>query len=969
MYNEWWGFDYRDHNEPVSGTEIQPWLKNNPENGNYSSENENPSPEISDRSNELSSISPDDIANLHFWWYIPEYTKNENLISTLNNYSEWNDSIEWLLAQNREVQLLLSEIIYDYKNYIWTDKDQLRAMIQNENLHINEDQSKMIESIYQYMLDNDSMQGFENFIINNGISIIKDYLATHIDHWGFKYLSKNEIKVRLKTGRFMDLYKWYKEKHTESSDALSRLESELTELNNVSSYVKNKIDNDIHKFLDKEIWENELVQNLENFLQNAKSSEKLKDFMQDKNKDGIIWLIRNSLKEYARLINISEKVPRLVRTGDDVFDMQLRSYLYLYWRITQPEKFTQDKWLNDVELWEILKAILTVDWQIKDDWKNKYVATERAQQRAKLEYDIQKRKETRARINEVQSRGPIFEQQRITTNMESSSVDIQHASWVEIAQDKWLWSQIIGFDRRAINPEIQNLNLQRGALMAAWAEFVRENQNVLSNYVNLQGISRFFIIWNNSVNFNFNEWENFKSKWSIDHPDSDTSELNEVERVLQSFPHKYNEKLRRGWEFINEKMDQAHETVKDYAIGAIIDNVKDMFQNIINTNNTWNYMSWFEFDWKDSAKIENNCLFLSWKFNWEVLNIKYDLNTWKIYMNSFVNESPTKIVIWGTNPEYEVWELKNFGDILDDFYKSPTESMNNSVFSNIRAPSTPRGNNWLQRGEQQESSTPQPQIRNRMSEIRDRIKKEHKIKFQRMCWTKLDEIGWNIKYQVETKNTQNSTVSNLMKTLHIDTTSKSIDLDKNTDLYNTIQIICNSNAETINNFSLYMQKLTPYLWLNWWSFSDHQDKNNEFSKKIFDWNNNDNEGDSMISYVRAKSWNYDEEIRKFDKDTQHFDAQNNFWILDIIKDKFITWWEPEWKLSNEKIKEFDEKLFWEIEFNDKINDSEQFEENEWEENISESNPTDFSDSQASKSDEDLARDQADEYLDQALLSA
>jgi hypothetical protein len=52
--------------------------------------------------------------------------------------------------------------------------------------------------------------------------------------------------------------------------------------------------------------------------------------MQNKNKDGIVWLIRNSLKEYARLINISEKVPRLVRTGDDVFDMQLRSYLYLY---------------------------------------------------------------------------------------------------------------------------------------------------------------------------------------------------------------------------------------------------------------------------------------------------------------------------------------------------------------------------------------------------------------------------------------------------------------------------------------------------------------------------------------------------------------------------------------------------------------------------------------------------------------
>lgn len=871
--------------------------------------------EPSVNTSDFSSISPDEIVNVNFWWDIYEHNKNKNLMSKLDSNSEWNSSIEWLLAQNEHVQLLLSEIISDYKKYIWKDKNQLKSLIKNENLHITEDQSEMIESMYQYMLDNDSMQWFENFIVHNGISIIKSYLSTHIDNWKFKYLSKNEIKVRLKIGRFMDLYKWYREKHVEDSEALSKLETELAAINNVGSYVKNTIDNNIHKCLDKEIWEDWLVDNLEDFLQNVKNNERLQDFIQGKNKDGIIWLIRNSLKEYSRLINISEKTPKLVKTGDDVFDMQLRSYLYLYGRITQPDKFTKEKWLtiekrlNDVELWKILNAILITDWVIKDDWNNKYLESEQNLRKSQIIKDAERRKESRRKINSMQNINQKIEWWPVQEK--NKTLDIQNASWVEISQSEDLWNQISGFDRKDKQSGTSDLHLRRPVLMETWKSFIIENQGVLSKYLNIDDIVKFFNVWENGVNFNNDEWENFKKKRITGNPNGDISELDIIESRLQSFPNEYESNLEKAENIINDKKDQAHETIKNYAIGAVIDNIKDMFQNIIDTNNTWYFMKWFEFNDTESAKIENNCLLLSGKFNWEPMNVKYDLNTWKLYMNSFINEDEVSnniIITWSTEPKFELWELMPFDSVLYEFYKAPTESMNDNVFSKIMNTSIPNRNQNISWWDWQESKpSPRPPV-HKMSEIRNKIKEEHKIKFQKMCWTKLDEISWKIKDKVESKSIREPIALKLLKSLGImpefgDYTTKN--LTWWSDLNRIVQLITTqkNTVGDINTFSNYMEKFMNYIWLNRWEDIGYQDKTREKSKIIF----NENYRQENISYVRKNSKYFSHEYGMA-KATNQFDGNSNFWILKIIEDKFTEWEYPNRKLSTQKISEFEKGL-------------------------------------------------------------
>ncbi len=865
------------------------------------------------------NLSSDAIEWINFW-YISNQQKNERLMYQFNQDAEWNNSVEWQLMQNEQIQLLLSEILSDYKNYIWTDKDRLKILINKEKAvleeqwkQFNEDQSKIIESMYQYMLENDNELWFENFIITNSIHTIKTYLSNHVDeNWKISYISKNEIKARLKIDWFINLYKWYREEHTESSDALSKLEQELLQFTNAASYVKNSIDFWIQQYLWKKYWKDELAQYLNNFLEEAKKNENLKNLLNREDKNSIFWVIRYGIKEYARLLNISDKNPQLQYTWDSVFDMQIRSYLFLYWLVAYPDKFTPEKWFDDNELWEILKSILKIDWVIEDDWKDDrgYMESEKKLQKIQIVKDATRRKESRTRINSMQRSKQDFEWLWLKDS-DDKKLDIQNATWVEIVQNKHLWSQISGFDRKEISSEAEDLRIQKITLMRTWKAFIRENQSVLSNYLDIRDVSMFFTVWKNWVFFNNESWEIFKNKWIKDNPGSDFNELDKVWSVLQTFPNKYQENLKKAWEFINQKKDQTHEIIKDYALGAVIDNIKDMFQNIMDTNNTWIFMNGFEFNEKETAKIEKNCLLLSGKFNWETMNIKYDLNTWKLYMNSFINESPGKIIIWGTNPEYEIWELRSFDTILDDFYNNPTETISDDIFSVTRNTSMTRNNQNNTSSEQQWSETPNPQIKYKISEFRNKIKEEHKIRFQRMCWTKLDEISWKIKSKVEIKSKCEPVAINLLRTLWImPEDNDTINLIWWSDLYKTIQLVINSknSADDISSFSNYMQKFMVFIWLDWWKNNSHQDQTGEISKIIF----NENNKQEYISYVRDNTKIFDKEyLVATDKNKAQFDG-NNFWILKIIEENFTSGEYPNWRLNYQKINEFEKNLNTEI---------------------------------------------------------
>ena len=482
---------------------------------------------------------------------------------------------------------------------------------------------------------------------------------------------------------------------------------------------------------------------------------------------------------------------------------------------------------------------------------------------------------------------------------------------VEISQDKKLWAQISGFNRRNSLNTIENQKLQKGVLIGTSKAFVRNNREILSTFLDINDITKFFVIWND-VNFNNDEWEIFRDKRITDHPGESYSKLDELKSILLSFPNKYEENLKKAWVFVDKKMDETHETIKNYAIGAIIYNIKDMFQTIIDTNNTWKFMNGFEFNEDNAARISNNCLLLSWKFNGETMNIKYDLNTWKLYMNSFINETTNKITItWATDPNYEIWELKPFDDVLDDFYKSPTESMNNGAISKIKNHVSSEKNGNIQWWVQQEQATTTYTVP-RLSAIRDKIKQEHKIRFQKMCWTKLNEIWWKIKDKVEKKSVCEPIVLDLLNSLGINLDNNwTKDLmwwDNPSDLYKIVHLIINErNTESINNFSEYMKTFMEIIWLSRWENIDHQDKTKNNSKIIFNQNNKQ----KYIAYVRENTQNFDNEYLTA-KGIAQFDKKSNFWILKIIEEKFTEWEYPNRRFDNQKLNDFKKVLNSEI---------------------------------------------------------
>ena len=119
-----------------------------------------------EKTRNISSVA---IEWLDFWY---QSIQQKSMISE-------NDSIDWLLEQNEQVQLLLSEILSDYKNYIWTDKENLKLLIRQEKTLLEKDgiqehweQSNMIQSMYEYMLNNDDQLWFEIFIKLNETLIL-----------------------------------------------------------------------------------------------------------------------------------------------------------------------------------------------------------------------------------------------------------------------------------------------------------------------------------------------------------------------------------------------------------------------------------------------------------------------------------------------------------------------------------------------------------------------------------------------------------------------------------------------------------------------------------------------------------------------------------------------------------------------------------------------------------------------------
>ena len=830
---------------------------------------------------------------------------NQNISSKLEELYNWNESLTWILAKNKQIQLLLSELLYDYSNYIWSDKERLKQQINQWG--VSWTQAEVAGNYYEYLSINDNMEWFLNFLVSSDCldDVLLPYFSLHNDkNWEIRFISEKDIKAKIKAAYNKKLFEDY------TTDMHGADIKEIQHLNTMWALIKNKIDSVVYWYLSKngdyDIWKNaEFIGTLNSLYERVdESKNRAKDLKYSE--DQIFYMIRTSIKEYSRLLNLSDKHRTLKKTGDNVFDIQLRSYLFLYWKLFYGDKFIKDwKSLNDYEweLWKLLDAILAKDWFFKE-WRkegNEYNELEDARYKEWMDRDKMKNNSMRWRRAMRPSKKPEWPD---FESIENGDFNVNEATWVEIAQEMWLWNELSDFK---VNEKFVNSDAFKGRITfrKTCKEFFRERWEDLAKFkikigrlfrLNTQGY------W---LSINHDEWKTITDNL-------DNNEVNELKSLLNQFISKFNDNLK----FVNDNVDHnkgiVDNTVKNHAIWAVIDNVKDMFQNIVDTNNAWVYISWFEFKENDAAKIDGNNLIMSGKFNWETLILKYDLKTGKLYMNAYISNikdggTPT-IIIWDNSPNQPIWEIRPFQKVLDDFCLNPTESMSNEFYPRLRTDDNLQSN----RKEDTDEWKNRLHRPRRNFRERERSREENKRKFQETCNTKINEIKLTIKKKVETKSVQNHSVSNLLKTLGIIPDSGDIENIKKfrwwnspSDLYKIIQLITNEhNINTIDKFSKNMETLVnDYIWLEWGQNKDHQDKTVNKAPKIFDESNKQ----EYISTVRDNTKNFDTEYSHSNGKAQ-FNEEVNFWLLKLIEDNFTEGDYPNRKLSSNNMETFMEWL-------------------------------------------------------------
>ena len=824
--------------------------------------------------------------------------------------------------------LLLDHLSYENKN-IEKRNNLIKRKSQNEGDDNNpENEEEKIPLLEEYLLENDSYDAYAAFLTSPQF-YDKVLIPFFRIYWNNPKESdlvilKSEIRVAWNNKLRSDYYKTY---NIISEDKLSDMDQIWRLINNnIHSTIKNfanwsdvtwkwlpkALDSIMDKILDNEfikskIWDEAFRLQFDSLLRNS-----------------ILWFIWS---------NIDEDHP-LKHTGNAEYDLRLRSYLYLYWKYSYSNHFKSGWWSlesYESDLEDILEAILYYEWDIDKVKENKYLKAEEARAKEQEALQRQSREETFRRNKEGNSgiRGLSLTRETKSLTENENNVDLNNASWSQIAQWLWLWSKITQFDKSTLTemPESDRFFLNRTAFHET-ANKVFQNNDKLKSFIPIRDLKKFFNISNNWISFNEENWSKFREDWIKNNGNFDTETLDEIENLLKIwFIAEFNNTLKDLTLSCRDRMGDVHNIVKDHAIGAVIDNIKDVFDGLIRTNTSWEYFEWFKYDEAEPVKIDGDNMIISGRFRWEVLNISYNVKTWELKMSEYIHNiwdvKWNDFIIWNKSPTLSIWTIESFDKILENFYNSPTSSLSdwiNEKFGRQRPSQSKEWSVWSNGKEWwKDDNKSRDKHRNNSSWIRweaIRETKDHadRLRLQQICWTKIDEIWSRIKEELENHTTENSAVSWLLKTLNITPKYESVIFKKWSDLYNFVQIVQESakkNKESLDSFLEQMPRFLEKLWLSWNGNNENWEKTaTEDSKLIFDDNNSDwndnSDWDDIIWFIRQNGNNF---IKKRDEIiSAQFEEPSNFWLLKIITEKFTTGSGSDKQFNKMKINEFMSQL-------------------------------------------------------------
>lgn len=833
-----------------------------------------------------------------------------------------NDSLEWAFINNEQTQEVLWKLFSNITNNvlddiaerkrklgkerekekilnkpeenIWEQKDNI---INNEN-NVDGDNvgenSVIVETISEFLLHEYTEENFERFLCSpEWLRIIREeYEESKDPKTGKINVDINYLSNKLHTAWWASLQEEYDSKHWENDDKFKEIRNVWRKtLWNLNSYIKS--------FSKWEITEKELIDNFDEII----NSDDIKDLLKNSDfKEKIRNSIRIQIKNWYRYMNVKDKYSIIsLNSWSPKMDLEIKSYLYLYGKIFY-DNFPKNCWsLRECEndLTQVMEAILltdeTIKYNPKKHSKNKYYKNEKIIEDKSIDESIRKKEELKKRMQEMNAKNSYNRRNsrewRFWLDNEWKSLDLKNASWLEIASSLNLWKKLSNYkiNKNESIDENMERDVKGEAFQQCFRSFLdisyKEGQQMKSVIDESQMREIYDFKENRIDSSKFGVYKDrLLKQWFND------DDISKISEALNTFIGMMNDATNKLLDRAETKQWMFWEKVKTYAVWAIIDNIKAIFSQSWNEK-LWSLFEWFQFDNNSPVDIIWNDMLIHGKMNWVNVSISYKLDSWEIYINSYFQKKliPPKITIWNNEPDYKIWQIDSFDKILDTYYKLPT--IENSW------------NEWNYKIDRNQ---------------RKKMVNDNRLKFQELFGTKLDIIWEMAKYHIERQSVKNSVIKTFCKTFNIK--QEKLEITEWSNLYSALDIISNSNTDTLATFSKNMETFLSYFWLRWW------DENNILDEKryiIFDESGENSDIKDiqwgMMDNIKNKMKNFNTEKNKItNNNTWNFDNTYNLWIAGIIKEYMTEWTYPNRKLDNRKMGGFLERFnIWLSELNQK----------------------------------------------------
>ena len=848
--------------------------------------------------------------------------------SNSDSYESWTNnaekSLEIALLNNPRLPGFLAGIsdVYEKKtperrkwlNKVIDDIYKEKWIIRDES---DVEENGRVPLFSEYLLKYDTQENFDAYLADEEFrnGFLLEYISNHTNKaTGEIFYSAIDATTQAWLAWRTHLYHKYKQEYpTWGNDKLDKIKNSASTLNNVKNHIDRIVVDSICNWSNLKEWLDELF-NVQKELA-WRMTDLQKAALEEYN---IPRLLRESIKIYFSMSeNINVNHP-LQKTGDNVFDLKLRSYLYLY--AQQYSKFENKWWtLEDYEeeLNKVLIAILVKDWKIDNAWYNEYLEEENALNNRM----VQAQREARNRAIEwnrsVNSNIASWSQKESDAKFDKEwTRNFQEATWSEIAQEKNLSQDLSKFEIKREPSETEKTFINKIAFRRTCKEFILNNNDV-KDFVSIWTLQKFFIVWENGASFNQRVRDSFKLQWINKNGSNDLMKLNEIEAMLKGvFPVSFN-KIKEGTiDLASNWMEKVDKIVKNHAIWAVIDNVRDVLDGLSKKLNSWQNFESFKYNEDNPVEIKGDKMIISGFFGWNDIIVYYNTINWdlSITSNSNISEDGNEqMTVWKKSLTKKIGTIETFDNILQDFYKTPTDEIWDS-FSKLSQ------NNSVNNTGVQNSETNFNQLSSRKLPVK-KIMETNRLRLQKICWTQIDKIWSMIEYELEREALVSWVVSSLFRTLNIfsDNTNndgktneeKTLNLKGNT-IYQFIKMIQNSDNKTLYKFQEEMPRFMNCFWLSWWT-NNHQQNKEKNLYTIFnstlDWEKIENWAETKLMYIwylRQISDNFKNECENIKKAAGSgiIGEDYNSWILKILIDNFSSTNNTLKSVDADSIKEF-----------------------------------------------------------------